>query len=138
MTLATENEIELTNANDDDDAPNTEKAKRERVDLEALDPNERVQFSVTMPAGLKLALIKAGEAEKIAGSAHARNLLANAVGYTVPDSFNERTRSHKYATPEEAKAATANAAKERRELMKKIMAAAKNGDIDLAALGISV
>jgi hypothetical protein len=48
------------------------KSKRERVDLETLDPMERVQFNITVPAGLKLAYLKAGEERGLAGSFYAR------------------------------------------------------------------
>lgn len=104
MALATEDMIDQTDATNDNET-DSEKSKRERVDLETLDPNEKVTLTISIPAGMKLAITKAGESETLAAAAHARNLLAQAIGYTIPDEFLEGTRERKYATPEEQKAA---------------------------------
>lgn len=119
-------------ASNEDENPTSEKAKRERVDLEKLDPNERVQLNITVPAGMKLALIKAGEGDNLAASAYARNVLANTIGYTVPASFTERTRSHKYESEEARIAAQKERNQQRSALAKKLMALAAS-DPEIAA-----
>jgi hypothetical protein len=110
------------------------KSKRERVDLETLDPMERVQFNITIPAGLKLAYLKAGEERGLAGSYYARNILAQALEYTIPESFDERTRKRTYASDEERKAETAKRAKEQREQLKAMLKLMKEGKLDPSML----
>ena len=122
----------------EDESEDEVKAKRERVDLETLDPNEKVMLSVSMPAGLKLAILKAGEEASKAGSIFALEVLAQRFEYALPDTFLKRTRKHKYATPEEAKEAAAKAAKAHRENVKAILAALKANPDAAANLGITL
>lgn len=122
-----------TTAHEDDDAPNTEKATREKVDLTKLAADERVTLMITLPAGMKIALIEAGEKQGIAASAFARNILSERLEYAVPASFTERSRSSKWASEEEKKAHYANAAKKRADFAKQLVAAAKAGDMELFA-----
>lgn len=84
---------------------NDEESKRERIDLEAVDPNTKVTLVLQIPAGLKLAILKAGESNNISGTKFARNVLAERVEYVIPAEFEQRERKHKYASKEEAQKA---------------------------------
>lgn len=130
-------DTQATDDHDDEDVT-SEKAKRERVDLESLDPNERVTLTIAIPAGMKLALAKAGEADSIAASSYARNLLAASIGYYIPSSFLERTRSSKWSSEEERKEAYKVKSKAQRDQVKAILAALKANPDAAASLGVTV
>lgn len=99
------------------DENDAETNKRERVDLEALQPLDKVIVAITVPAEMKLALLKQAEDKQINITTLARDFLANAIGYTVPDEFTKRTRKSKYShlTPDERKKMIADNAKKQRD-----------------------
>ena len=134
MAIATEEVTEATaseqteNPSDDEDDEDS-KQTRERVDLEKLDPNEKVMLGISIPAGLKLALMKAGESEQKVASAFARDLLAAHIGYAIPESFTQRTRTRKYASDEERIAAQNERNKKNKEDLKAMLALLRGGQI---------
>jgi pyruvate/2-oxoglutarate/acetoin dehydrogenase E1 component len=116
---------------------NTEAAKRERVDPSTLDPMDKVTVVVTIPAAMKVAMIKAGEASNVVASAWARDVLAERLEFTIPPSFLEGARLSRFGSEEDRKAATAAKAKEQREIMKAALAAIKAGKLTREELGLS-
>lgn len=120
-----------------EEAPDSEKAKRERVDLETLAPDAKVMISISVPAGMKLALVKRAEENGTPiATNYARTLLADALGYEIPDSFLERTRTGKYAgmSDEDIKAAKAADAKAKRDSVAALLKALKSDPSKLAEL----
>jgi len=132
-----EREPMVTNESEDE-THDVEKAKRERVDLETLDPNERVTLTIAMPAGMKLAILSKGEEASIAGSAYARDILAHAIEYTIPASFTERTRTSKWASEEERKEAYKQKQKSERTRVKNLLAALAQNPEVAKQLGVEV
>lgn len=113
------------------------KSKRERVDPATLAPQEKVTLALTLPAEFVVMLTKAGEEKSLVTSAYARQVLADAFGYTIPESFTERTRSSKYSSEEERIAEQKKRTTQNRENTKKALAALKELNPELAAaLGI--
>lgn len=107
--------------------------KRERVDPATLPVDERVTISIPLPAGMKVALIKAGEAQNISAAVFARRILSERLEYSVPASFEEHTRSTLAGlTDEEKKERARKAQQERAAFAKKLMALAKS-DPEVAA-----
>lgn len=137
MAIAERELTDETQAHDED-APDSEKAKRERVDLETLDPNERVTLTIAVPAGMKLALIQAGERQNVSGTSYARDILAQHIEYTIPASFTERTRTSKWASEEERKEAYKQKAKSERDRVKMLLARLKENPELAAELGVPV
>lgn len=122
------------NDDDDDESDHSEKAKRERVNLETLPADARVTLGIVMPAAMKLAILKVAEAQGINASTYGRNKLAEIIEFAVPASFSKRTRTSKYASKEEQKAANAQKQKQGRETLAAVMAAAAAGELDLSTL----
>jgi hypothetical protein len=122
---------------EDDDATN----KRERVDLESLQPHDKVQLNITIPAELKLAIIKTAEESGQSASNYVRGLVCQRWEYSLPESFTVRRgrQSTKYAgmSPEEKKAAIASEAKANREKMKRMLAALEANPELAAQLGLT-
>ena len=84
-----------------------------------VDGSTKVSFMMQIPLDLKNLLIAAAEERNISTSACARQILAEAVDYTLPASSG---RSRKYANADERKAAQKTRNKARRELVKKLLA----------------
>lgn len=126
------------NATDDEDEEATN--KRERVDLESLQPHDKVQLNITIPAELKLQIIKTAEENGQSASTYVRNLVCQRWEYALPESFTVRRgrQSTKYAgmSPEEKKAAIAQEAKAKREKMARLMAALEQHPELAAQLGL--
>jgi len=101
-----------------------EKSKREKVDLEALDPNTRVQTGISMPAGLKLLISKDADEKDVSISTFIRDLLADRYSYVVPRTV--RTRKPTYATEEERTAARKRSIDKRNNMMKLLLARYKD------------
>lgn len=80
--------------------------------------NTKVQFTVSIPAGLKIELDKFAKEHNDDAVNFARTTLAAAVGYTLPASAR---RSTKYASEDERKAAQAIRNKARRDLVNKLL-----------------
>lgn len=141
MVSQTENDATDTE-NDANETPEENESKRKRVDLTTLDPNDKVILSFFVPAGLRLELRKLAEANEETETNYVRNLIASQVGYTIPDSFNERKhRAGQYSgmSDAEKKAAIAAENKEKRDNVAKLLALVANGGIEaskLAELGI--
>lgn len=139
MAIDTQDMTDQTELPTADNAAETEptkesgadKAKRERVELETLDPNTKVTLVLSVPAGMKLALTKAGEDQSLSATAYARQQLAEKIAYEIPDSFLEGARVKKYANDEERKTAIAQDNKDKREAVKALIAAASAGTIEL-------
>lgn len=117
--------------------PQTEDAKRERVDPATLPADEKVSLNIQIPAGLKVALNKAGLEANLSGAAWARSVLAERLEYIIPESFTEGGRVSRYKNEDERKAAQAAEAKANRAVMKAALKALKEGRISAADLGIS-
>lgn len=120
--------------------------KRERVDLATLANDEKVIFSFYVPAEMKRQMIKAGEDSDKTATAWARDVLAERLEYQIPASFAERTRTTKYGSEEERKAALAERGKQQRAAVKDLLSKVKGNagaaealaamGIDLEALGV--
>lgn len=122
---------------EDEEATN----KRERVDLESLQPHDKVNLSITIPAELKLQIIKTAEENNVSASTYLRNLACQRWEYSLPESFTvKRGRvSTKYAgmTADEKKAEIAKEAKANREKMKRMLAALEANPELAAQLGLT-
>lgn len=114
----------------------TEKAKRERVDLDSLPAHEKVQLSIAVPAGLKLALTKMAESQEANFASFVRDHMASIAGYTIPDEFNQKVRAGKYAgmSDEDVKAAKAAEGKAQRDRVKALLTALKSNPDALAEI----
>ncbi len=126
-------ERELTSETENDEQT-AEENKRERVDLEALAPHDRVTITISVPAEFKLLVLKQAEEAQTQGAALVRNVLVEHFGYTLPESFTKRTRTTKYShlsDEEKAQIQKANA-KAQRDKVRKMLAALEN-DPELAA-----
>lgn len=78
-------------------------------------------LAVLMPPGLKDAIKDRADREGSSAMEFARKVLADAVGFELPPAA-ARTRTSKYATAEEREEAQKAKAKERRELVKELLA----------------
>lgn len=123
----------------------TETNTRKRIDPSTLDPNAKVIVSFHVPAGMRVAMRKAAEEGKVTEAEWARNLLAQNLEYTIPDSFIERKgrASVKYAgmTEEEKKLAIKAENDAKRDNVTNLLRLAHSGKIPedmLAALGIDL
>ena len=121
MATAVEN---IENEND-----STTEQLRALVDT---NPNERVSIMVTMPASMKLRMVELAEEKDATLAKFTRELIADAIDFDLPDVV--RTRARKYKTDEERQAAQKARNKGRRDLINTLLAAYKNGEIDLASL----
>lgn len=86
--------------------------------------------AVLMPPGLKDAIKEHAESKGKSSMEYVRELIAADLGYELPAAAS-RTRTSKYATAEEREAAQKAKAKERRDLVKDLLAkhrAAQGGD----------
>lgn len=90
-------------------------------------PTTQVMFVV--PNELKELIDKRADEEGKSTSAWLRSLVAEEFDYELPISIIQRAK--KYANDDERKAAQAAKAKTRNELLKKLLAAYRAGDIDL-------
>jgi hypothetical protein len=117
---------------------------RKRVDVATLDPNEKVVISVQVPAGLKLAVRKAAEAQEDSETQFVRNLIARELGYEIPESFNERkSRTGAYAgmtAEEKEEAQKAEQARKRDAVTNLLATVHENPEAAaiLATLGLSL
>lgn len=106
MATATEEIVEQTQTVDET-TPTEEKAKRQRVDVDKLaaeNPNEKITLAFHVPAAMRVQLRKNAEDAKVSEAQYCRDLLANAIGYSVPDEFNERKRRAGMSDEEKDKA----------------------------------
>jgi hypothetical protein len=81
----------------------------------------KVSLMFHLPLEMKVALEKAATAEGKSTTAYVRGALADLVGYTLPPAM-ERGGGRKYASPEERIAAQKARDKERRALIKNLLA----------------
>lgn len=122
-------------------------SKRQRVDIEKLaaeNPNEKITLAFQVPAGMRLELKKLAETAGVTEAQYVRDMVAEKIGYDVPEEFNERKRrSGVYAgmTEEEKKAVIAQQAAEKRANVNKLLMAIASGAVPqdvLDSLGIDV
>lgn len=119
-----------------------EKQTRKRVDPSTLDPNEKVVLSFHIPAGMRVQLRTEAESAGKSEAQYVRDMVAGQIGYTIPESFNERRgRVGQYSglSEEEKKAAIKAENDKKRDNVAKLLAAVNAGQIGddvLAALGI--
>lgn len=116
------------------DTDDDEKDKDERAALQDLAPGTRVSIMVTMPVELKIKLLDeaAKSGENMTLARFVRETLADKFDVELPNVI--RTRSKKYATEEERVAAQKAASKKRNDLIKKLLKAYNEGEIDLESL----
>lgn len=118
--------IENVNGTDTQIEDEEATAKRERVDLEALQPHDKTQLAVSIPAEFKLQIVKAAEENGKSASEYAREILCQRFEYSLPESFTVRRgrQSQKYAgmTAEERKEAIAREGKQERARLKALLA----------------
>lgn len=92
------------------------------TDTVTVDQNTNVPISLLGPVGLKDAIEKTAAEKGMTRMEFIRVTLAEATGYTLPPA-TERTRRRKYATAEEREAAAKARAKDRRDLINRLLAA---------------
>ena len=140
-------EIETQTQSENGEHEDTAENKRQRVDLDKLaaeNPHEKVSFQLPMPAEMRVMVRKGAEDAKASEAQYIRDLVARDLGYTVPESFNERKRrtgAYSGLSEEEKKEAIKAANAQKREQVNALLAAIGSGAIDsakLAALGIDV
>ncbi len=81
-----------------------------------------VPISLLGPVGLKDAIERTAKEQGVTRMEFIRSALADATGYVLPP-VQERTRRRKYASAEEREAAAKTRAKDRRDLINKLLAA---------------
>ena len=151
--VETQDEIQEQTETQTEDTANEQTdgtTKRKRVDVTTLDPNAKVTLSLQVPAGLKIKIRKAGEAEEGGAVSEAqlvRDLLAKHFEYEIPESFSERRgRQSQYVgmTEEQIKEAQKAENAKKRQGVNALLAAVQDSAADpefaakLAALGIDI
>lgn len=105
------------------ETPATEETKEEK---------DRASIAVAVPIELKNKLEEHAKANETTVAKIARRHLASLVDFDITEFEKQvRTRSSKYASDEERKAAKEKANKERSALIAKLMAKYKSGEISL-------
>lgn len=131
---STDNDLDGEGEGDQNQIMVTQNGKRVRVNLDTLSDDTKVLFSIPIPAGLKKALIKAGNEQNLSASTLARNVIAQYMEYSIPETFDQKVRKHKYASEEERKEALAQRGKESRQAVKELLETVDKDPALLAAL----
>lgn len=96
MAIATEEIVEQTeNVETQNEETNTEEtgSKRQRIDIDKLaaeKPHEKVTQSFQVPAEMRVLARKRAESENKSEADWCRDVLAEKLGYTIPENFLER------------------------------------------------
>jgi len=127
-------DVEQTQNANGADTDDDEKDKDERAALQDLAPGTRVSVMVTMPVELKIRLLDeaAKSGENMTLARFVRETLADTFDVELPNVIRQRAK--KYATEEERIAAQKAASKKRNDLIKSLLKAYNEGNIDLESL----